>query len=130
MLVGYFWQGYFGHLWWTSNYLISLLIPAVLVPAFGWIAFVPTHFEVNDDHLKIKFAFRANREIPWSMLKHWFKAEGVFVLDFSGSAAVQIFPGAYPKDQWGRFIEFIAVKFPERKAIGSVGVRGFRPKRP
>lgn len=41
-IIGYFRQGYLENHWWTSDYVLSLFIPLVVVPVLTWFMFVPS----------------------------------------------------------------------------------------
>ena len=127
--AGYFLQGYFEQKWWTFDYVLGLAIPIALMPILVWFIFVPSRLEVTDKGFDIRFPFRRAQTLPWNKLKYWGKGESVFMLQFDGSATLQIFARAYPREQWSKLVELLSARFPEQKATGWFGARGFIWKR-
>ncbi len=125
-LSAYLWQGYYQNLWWSTTYVISLLVPFAVMLVAIWIMFVPEYLAFSEASLTIKPRFRALRELPWSSLSRWGKGEGVFCLNFRGSPSIQIFAHAYPPEQWSRLMEFLLRQFPDQKADGFLGLFGVR----
>lgn len=127
--LGYLQQGYFEHKWWTLRYVSTLVIPFSIMPFGVWLLFVPGYLRFNSSALIIKPRFRAIRKLLWSDLSQWGTANGVFLLNFQGSPAIQIFSAAYPPEQWSKLTQFLVQEHSERKASGFVGAFGFRIRR-
>jgi hypothetical protein len=108
------------------GYLESLSIPPALLIAFVWFAFVPTTFEYSDAGLTIRMPLRTQRTIGWEALKYYWYGRSVFCLEFDELATFQIFVQAFPKSEWKRFTAFLQSRFPDRKATGWIGSRGFK----
>jgi hypothetical protein len=128
--VTYFWEGYHHHHWWTGGYLVSLLIPFVIMPLIVCFAWVPSRLEFNDTELIIQFPLRGLRTIPWDDLEYYGWFEGVFGLQFHAAGTFSIYTQALPRGEWRMFKNFLRATFPERKASGYIGARLFRwPRR-
>jgi hypothetical protein len=102
------------------------LIPIILAPLFVWFAFVPKLLEVTDSAISIGFYFRGTHIFSWHELTYWGRGQAVFMMQFDKRLTFQIFASAYPSHQWSRFIGFLFLRFPERKAHGWVATRPFR----
>ena|ERR1017187_6281138 len=122
----YLLQGYNGGKWWSLGYTASLLIPITFAPLFVWFAFVPKLLEVTDDTISIGFYFRGSHTFSWQELTFWGSGQAVFMMRFDKRLTFQIFASAYPSDQWSRFIGFLFLRFPERKAHGWLAIWPFR----
>jgi hypothetical protein len=77
-ITTYFQEGYRENRWWTSDYMLSWLVPLVLVPVLIWFAFVPSRLEFSDTGLTIKFFFRSLHTLDWSNLHSYGPGENVF----------------------------------------------------
>ena len=119
--VFYSWQGYFEHKWWKVDYLLSLLIPFAIAPIAVWFMFVPRLLAYSETEFGIHPLMSGQQTFPWSELKYYGRGNNVFMIQFEGKQAFQIFAMAYPKREWSDFLAFLKTNFPERKASGSVG---------
>jgi len=117
-VLGYLWQGLFENLWWSSDYVLSLSIPIVLIPCITWVAFVPVKMEMSDESLRIKFLFREDRKVDWSELESWGGGEVVFGLEFTSRPTIHMVLFALPRDQRRHLIDFLKRRFPDRRAGG------------
>lgn len=110
-----------GH-WWSHGYIVSLAIPFILVPAFVWFAFVPRRVELTENELTIFRLFGPVICIPLDELEYYMSCGEVFMIQPHGrSSAYQIFPGAFPRQNWRAFIHELEARYPERKASYYVG---------
>jgi hypothetical protein len=125
-VIAYFQQGYFEHRWWSLSYAESLLIPFTVMVTVIWLAFVPKTLEISDTHFTVQFPFRKRQTFTWEALKYYWYGHNVFCVEFDGPLTFQIFPGAYQKKQWYQFTGFIQNQFPDRRASGWIGPRGFK----
>jgi len=127
ILFTYLWQGYHEDHWWSSGYILSLAIPVILTPCILWLAFVPSKFDLSDESLHIRFAFRQDHKIDWNELKFWGSGgESTFLLQFASRGTFQIALFAFPRSQRRQLIDFLRSRFPQRKATGWLGIWGFR----
>jgi hypothetical protein len=124
----YFWSGYRENVWWSFDYLVSLLIPLGMMVMVSWFAFVPRLLEYDDRCIRIHFRMRDFREHSWSELRYYGGGFNVFLLQFGSRQALQILGQAYPKAEWDEFRRFLKDHLPERKASGWIGPFGFRWK--
>jgi hypothetical protein len=122
----YFWEGYHNHHWWTRGYIVSLLVPFAFMVAVVCLASVPSHLEVSDTHLTIRFSFRRLRTVPWDDLEYYGWFEGVYGFQFHTAGTFAFYPQALPRREWRMFKSFLYTKFPERKASGFIGARFFQ----
>ena len=125
-LVSYLWQGYHQHHWWTREYILSLMIPAVIAPLAVWLMFVPRRLEFSDTVFTIQFYLRCAHTLKWEGLKYYGRGNNVFILQFAGKKSFQIFSHSFPKAQWQLLANFLANRYPERKASGWIGPFGFK----
>jgi len=126
-LFTYLWQGFQEDHWWSLDYVLTLAIPIILIPWVVWLAFVPKTFELLDEALHIRFAFRRDQKIDWNELKFWGNGgEATFLLQFQNRRTFQIALVAFPRDQRRQLIDFLKRRFPQREAGGWLGIRGFR----
>ncbi|HEV2805928.1 MAG TPA: hypothetical protein VGW57_13475 [Chthoniobacterales bacterium] len=129
-VITYFWEGYRDNHWWTRDYILSLLIPFVIAPFAIWLMFVPSHLELSDSHLTIKFPFRRLQTLAWCDLEYYGAGPNVFMIQFAGSGTLQIFPHAFSRSDWRMLKNFFSSTFPEKKASGFIGDRMFKwPRR-
>lgn len=70
-LSAYLGQGFVQNLWWSSTFVISLLVPFAVMLVAIWLMFVPEYLAFSNAALTIKPRFRALRELPWSSLSRW-----------------------------------------------------------
>lgn len=112
---------------WSFGETLSFALLMVLAPCFLWLAFVPSKLEVSDESLHIRFAFRRDQTIDWSDLRFWGNGgQATFLLQFSNRGTIQIALFAFPRSQRKQLIDFLTSRFPQQKARGWLGVRGFR----
>ncbi len=124
--AAYFWQGYYGHHWWTRDYILSLLIPLAIVPTLVCVVWVPLRLECSPTRLTIQFLFRPLYSVAWDDLEYYGWFRGVFGLQFRSSGTFTFYPQALPRREWRAFKTFLRATFPERKASGSIGARLFQ----
>jgi len=116
-VLGYLWQGFVGHLWWSPRYVLSLAIPTLLLPCVLWVWLVPQAMEVSDATLHIKFILRGARKAEWSTLESWGNEE-VMRLQFAHGAIFEIALFAFPRVQRRHLIGLLQSRYPDRKAKG------------
>lgn len=119
--LSYVWQGYHQHHWWTRGYMLSLVVPVVLGPVAVWLMFVPRRLEFTETDFTIQFYLRRLHTLPWDELKYYGRGNNVFMLQFVGQEAFQIFSSAFPKGQWRLLTNFLSNRYPDRKASGYIG---------
>jgi hypothetical protein len=125
-LIGYFWQGYKENHWWTIDYIWSLSIPFIIAPLFIWFAFVPNDIQFSENEFAINMSWGGKHTLQWSELEFFGRGRGVFLLQFKGMSAFQIYAKAYSKPEWNEFTSFIESRWPECKASGWLGPFGFK----
>jgi hypothetical protein len=124
--ISYFWQGYHQGHWWSPDYIFSLSIPVLIIACVVWGAFVPLDFAVSEECLTIRFAFRRRRNIGWDKLRLWGSGgEATFLLKFANHGTFQVGLFAFPRSQRRWLKDFLASRFPQRKARGWLGLWGF-----
>jgi hypothetical protein len=127
-IAGYFLQGYREGKWWTADYIFSLAIPVIIMPVCVWFMFVPRLVEFSDTEITIS-SLLGKYTYNWSALDCYGPGNNVFKIQFSGDRQpYQILAGAYPSEEWSKLIDFLNMRFPDRKAAYSIGVRMFRKK--
>ncbi len=125
-VAGYFWQGMVENLWWSFDYVISMLIPFTVMPLFLWFMFVPKEIVISDRFVVITFSLRSARRFEWNGLRYWGdNVHLMFVLQFTNSRTQQLALFAFPKDQQQQFKKFVKGRFPKRKARGWFADQGF-----
>jgi hypothetical protein len=113
---------YWGTSHWSHGYVVSLAIPFLLVPAFVWFAFVPRRIELTENELIIFRLFGQAICIPLDELDYYMSGGEVFMIQPRGrSSAYQIFPGAFPRQNWRAFVQELETRYPERKASYYIG---------
>ena len=105
---------------------MSLVIPVAIAPVAVWLIFAPRRLEFTDTDLTIQFYLRRAQTLPWNELKYYGRGNSVFLLQFVGQQAFQIFSHAFSKQQWRLLTNFLSNRYPERKASGWIGPFGFR----
>lgn len=120
-VLPYLWQGYYEHHWWSRGYMLSLLVPAVFCVFAVWLMFVPVRLEFDDTHFTIQLPLRRPHTLPWEELKYYGPGQNVFMIQFAGREAFQIFARAFPRDQWRLLTNFLSDRFPDCKASGWIG---------
>jgi hypothetical protein len=129
-VIAYFWQGYRENHWWTRDYILTMLIPFVIVPLAVWLMFVPSQLEFSDSQITIKFPFRPLHTFSWSDLHYYGAGPNVFMIQFAGVGTFQIFPQAYRRSDWRMLKNFLSSTFPDKKASAYIGDRMFKwPRR-
>src|SRR5207244_4029271 len=94
-LIVFFWQGHH-----DAGYLLAFAIAVMVFPCITWVSYVPSRFEMSDDFLHIRFAFRGDHQIAWNDLKAWGDgADLAFVLQVANHGTFQIALFAFPKGQ-------------------------------
>ncbi len=106
--------------------MLSLLIPSVIILAVVWFMFVPSQLEFSDGQFTIKFPFRQVHTLSWSDLKYYGAGRNVFMIQFAGIGTFQIFPQAFPPNEWLMLKNFLSSAFPDKKASGHIGARMFK----
>jgi hypothetical protein len=119
-IIGYFRQGYLENHWWTSDYVLSLLIPLVVVPVLTWFMFVPSRLEFSDTDFTIKFLFRSLHNFVWLDLHSYGPGENVFVIQFT-ARTFQILPQAYRRTDRRMLENFLSSRFPDKKVSNHRG---------
>jgi len=129
-VFGYFLQGYLGNLWWSRHYIVSLLIPLVIMLLVAWFAFVPATLEFSSTEFTIKFPFREGCTLSWDELDLYYRVWGnVLMIQFETGQTFQILPYAYSREQWQQFMNFLSTRFPDNKASGDIGGTLFKWRR-
>ena len=127
IVIAYLWQGYRDGHWWLPDYILSLSIPAMIIPGLVWLAFVPSELAVSDKFLHIRFTFRQRHRINWSELRLWGNGgQSTFLLRVAGRRTFQIALFAFPRSQRRQFLNFLENRLPQLRARGWLGTWGFR----
>lgn len=105
--------------WWSR--VKMFLIPISILFAFVWVMFVPRRLEFSEAELTIQHLLGWRRILSWDELEYYGPGHNVFMIQFFGRQAIQIFASAYPRQDWRQFMAFLSDRFPERKASGWVG---------
>ena|ERR1700730_6011644 len=116
-----------GENWWHRT--VTLLVPVSIAVTILSIMFVPTRLEFTDTEFTIRFLWSRVRTIAWDELEYYGPGNNVFLIQFQGRQAFQIFSSAFPREQWHQFMSFLSTEFPDRKADGWFGPFGFRWRR-
>ena len=128
-LAEYVRSGYFDHKWWSADYIWSCAIPVSLAPVIIWFMFVPRRLEYSESEFSITNRMARDFNAPWSRLQYYGPGNNVFMIQFEGRQAFQIFAFAFPKEEWNEFALFLTDRFPNKKATGSIFGRLFRWKK-
>lgn len=129
-VITYFWQGYRENHWWTRDYMLTMLIPFIIVPLAIWLMAVPSQLEFSDSQITIKFPFRPLHTLSWSDLQYYGAGHNVFMIQFVDIGTFQIFPQAYRRSDWRKLKNFLSSTFPDKKGSGYIGARLFKwPRR-
>ncbi|HEY5813354.1 MAG TPA: hypothetical protein VIT23_11975 [Terrimicrobiaceae bacterium] len=115
-VVGYLWQGYHEHHWWTCGYIVSLLIPFTIAQIAVSLMFVPTRLEFSETQFTIQFPFRRLYTLEWTDLEYHGPGENVFIIQFSGVGRFLIFAQAFHRSEWRMLMNFLSTTYPKRKA--------------
>src|SRR5205823_5464324 len=99
----------------------------MVFPCITWVSYVPSRFEMSDDFLHIRFAFRGDHKIAWNDLKAWGDGSDLaFVLQFANHGTFQIALFAFPKGQRQHLIAFLRTRFAHCEGKVRTGMWGFR----
>lgn len=115
-----------GEQFWPKTGELAGVVTLVLVIVS--LMFVPIQLKFDRVDLTICYLFSRSRIIPWCELEYYGPGSNVFVLQFE-SGSFQIFSEAFAPADWYQLTSFLATRYPERKADGWFGVRGFRWRR-
>jgi hypothetical protein len=104
-----------GH-WWSIGYIESLGIPILLMPTLVCIGFVPRRIEYSESEFYLERRLRGVITLPWTDLYSYGTGNGVFLLRFENVNTLQIFAGAFERNEWKAFLKFLNENYPDRKA--------------
>jgi hypothetical protein len=124
--AAYLWDGYYDGKWWDVGYIESLSIPLVIFPVIVWFMFVPKRLEYSESDFVIDRRFAKICTLPWSQLRYYGPGNNVFMIQFEGRQAFQLFAGAYGRSEWAAFLAFLSNRFPHQRASGYLGARMFK----
>jgi hypothetical protein len=113
-----------GEDWWSRAK--TLLIPTGVFFAFVWVMFVPRRLEFSETEFTIQHLLGRRCVLSWDELEYYGPGNNVFMIQFFGQQAIQIFAAAYSRHEWHEFMSFLSDKFPERKASGWIGGHLFK----
>ena len=113
-----------GH-WWGLGYCLSLPISVAIFSLVVCIGFVPLCVEWSTTEFFIRTRARTG-SFSWEQLYAYGPAQGVFLLQFSGTATFQIYVGAFEPAEWQALSQFLATTYPSKRSrlwIGPFSVR-------
>jgi len=105
--------------WWDRA--VTLFVPVGIAFVAISIMFVPMRLEFTDTEFSIQFLWSRVHTISWDELEYYGPGNNVFMIQFYGRQAFQIFPPAFRRDQWYQLTNFLSTEFPDCKADGSFG---------
>jgi len=127
-LLAYFQQGYADGKWWTTDYILSLTIPAGVTLAFFWFGCVPKLLEYSESEITIS-TLLGKATYPWDLLYCYGKGRGVLVIQFTGDQQpYQIYAGAYASRDVSELVKLMKERFPERERAFPAFGPWMRPK--
>jgi hypothetical protein len=88
--------------------------------------FVPKKMAYSETEFVLEKWLTRDCKLPWSELEYYGDGEGVFMIQFKGRQAFQIFGLAFPRNDWKEFIAYLSNQHPDKKASGNVSGRLFR----
>ena len=114
-----------GH-WWANDCTASWAIPLFFIPVGVWVMFVPRSIQWSDSDFQIQPRFGRSQTLPWTQLCAYGNRNNVFVIQFTGVSMFQIFPGAFPSNEWRVFQSFLAANHPGMKVALWLGLKPIR----
>jgi hypothetical protein len=128
-ILGYFYEGYVKGDWYQAHYVLSFVIPAIVIPFALKYLFVSGPIEFSEDELKIVSRFQGEQIYAWKDLKYYGDGRGVYMIQFGDDQALQIYSGSYSAEDWSKLINFLTSHYPDRKADGYLGAHLFKNKK-
>jgi hypothetical protein len=119
------WKSFHQGHWPGIGTTCSYSIPIILFPILVWFMFVPRVLEYSEDEINLR-TFLREGSYRWKSLDAYGPGPGVLMIQFAGEAAYQINGGAYSKEEWSTFRNFLETHFPDRKTSFSIGGRLIR----
>jgi len=127
-ILCYFYEGYVVGNWHQAHYVLSFVIPVIVIPLFLKYAFVSGVIEFSEDQLKITSRSQGEQSYAWKDLKYYGDGRGVYMIQFGNDQALQIYSGSYSSEDWSKLIDFLTSHYPDRKADGYLGAHLFKNK--
>ncbi len=101
-----------------------LALPLFVLAA--WFMFVPSELAFSSEELVVRSRMGRYQVLRWDDLRYYGRGNNVFMIEFEGMEAVQIFSYAYPRDQWRQLTSFLEIRYPHNKASLWIGPFGFK----
>ena len=113
--------------WWHRA--ATLLVPVGTFFVAVSLMFVPIRLEFTDTDFTIRYLLGRTHTLSWDELEYYGPGNSVFMIQFYGRPAFQIFASAFPRQQWSQLTNFLATQFPDCKADMWFGPFGYRWRR-
>jgi hypothetical protein len=127
-VVGYWFEGFARHQWWSESYIASLSIPFSIAIVVQYLWFVPKRLAWDEAHLEIDTWLGGNFRAPWSELRHWGNPGLVFTLEcgslFGGGKSFQIALNYFTPESVAALRGFLSDNFSDRRASFWIGRHG------
>jgi hypothetical protein len=129
-VLAYLHQGIQNNHWWSQTYILSLTIPYIAITSAIWFGTVPRLLEYNSEIITLHFWWTGPHTKRWEKLTyHGIGNQNLLLLQFGTDQAFPILPTAYSKKEWTELTTFLNTHYPEKKASGWIGMKGFRWKK-
>ncbi len=102
------------------------MFPLPIFVLATWFMFVPSELEFSSSELTVRSRMGRYQVLRWDDLRYYGRGNNVFMIEFEGMEAVQIFSFAYPRDEWRQLTSFLEIRYPHNKASLWLGPFGFK----
>jgi hypothetical protein len=101
--------------WWSRA--VTLLVPVAICFVAVSFMFVPIRLKFTDRDFTIQYLLGRAHTLSWDDLEYYGPRNNVFMIQFSGRQAFQIFDAAFSRKQWFQLASFLSTQFPTARRM-------------